>query len=124
MPAPYLLSDEHLDAFPDVVLAMDEPNGLLSVGGNLSTQRLLAAYAKGIFPWYSDGQPIMWWSPDPRAVIRINDFTVSRRLKKTINKNIFHVSLDTEFKDVISDCTQSRKDGMGTWITTEMQNVT
>jgi len=123
MSAPYLLSDEHIDLFPDVELALDEPNGLLAVGGDLSPQRLLAAYKQGIFPWYSDDQPIMWWSPDPRAVFKINDFKVSRSLQKTLNKDLFHVTFDTAFSDVIKHCSTTRKDGFGTWITNDMINA-
>lgn len=123
MTAPYLLSDDALDLFPDVELALDEPNGLLAVGGDLSPQRLLAAYKNGIFPWFSDDQPILWWSPNPRAILKLNDFKVSRSLKKTLNKKIFHVTLDTAFEDVITECASIRKDGFGTWITTDMLNA-
>ena len=120
MTAPYLLSDEQLDLFPDVELALDEPNGLLAVGGDLSPQRLLAAYKKGIFPWFSDDQPVLWWSPNPRSVLKLDDFKISRSLKKTLNKKIFHVTFDTAFDDVISACAGTRKDGFGTWITNDM----
>ncbi len=120
MTAPYLLSDEQLDLFPDVELALDEPNGLLAVGGDLSPQRLLAAYQNGIFPWFSDDQPILWWSPNPRSVLKLDDFKISRSLKKTLNKKIFHVTFDTAFDDVISACAGTRKDGFGTWITNDM----
>ena len=120
MTAPYLLSDEQLDVFPDVELALTDPDGLLAVGGDLSTKRLLAAYAKGIFPWYSDDQPIMWWSPDPRSILKLDDFKISRSLNKTLKKNIFHVTMDTAFNDVIRACAKTRKDGFGTWITAEM----
>ncbi len=123
MSAPYLLSDDQLDLFPDVELALEEPNGLLAVGGDLSPQRLLAAYKNGIFPWYSDDQPIMWWSPDPRAILKLDDFKISRSLKKTLNKNIFQVSFDTAFNDVIQACSMSRKDGFGTWITEGMMQA-
>ena len=120
MTAPYLLSDEQLDLFPDVELALDEPNGLLAVGGDLSPQRLLAAYKKGIFPWFSDDQPVLWWSPNPRSVLKLDDFKISRSLKKTLNKKIFHVTFDTAFDDVITACAGTRKDGFGTWITNDM----
>jgi len=123
MSAPYLLSDEHLDLFPDVALALKEPNGLIAVGGDLSPKRLLAAYSKGIFPWYSDEQPIMWWSPDPRAILYPDNFKVSRSLQKTLNKNIFHVTFDTAFDDVILECAKIRKDGFGTWITEDMMQA-
>ena len=120
MTAPYLLSDDLLDAFPDVELALDEPDGLLAVGGDLSPKRLLAAYKNGIFPWYSDDQPIMWWSPNPRAILKLDNFKISKSLNKTLKKNIFHVTLDTAFDDVIIACSGTRKDGFGTWITNDM----
>ena len=120
MTAPYLLSDDHIDLFPDVELALDEPNGLLAVGGDLSPQRLIAAYKKGIFPWYSDDQPILWWSPDPRAVLKLDDFKISRSLRKTLNKKLFYVTFDTAFDQVIAECASTRKDGFGTWITNDM----
>jgi len=120
MTAPYLLSDVHLDLFPDVELALEEPDGLLAMGGDLSPKRLLAAYKKGIFPWFSDDQPIMWWSPNPRAILKLDEFKISKSLKKTLNKNIFHVTLDTAFDEVIAACSSTRKDGFGTWITTDM----
>lgn len=123
MTAPYLLSDEYIDSFPDVELALDEPNGLLAIGGDLSPQRLLAAYKNGIFPWFSDDQPILWWSPDPRAVLKLDDFKISRSLKKTLNKKTFSVSLDTAFKEVVTQCASARKDGLGTWITKDMLNA-
>lgn len=123
MSAPYILSDDSLDLFPEVELALDEPNGLLAIGGDLSAQRLLAAYKSGIFPWFNDDQPILWWSPNPRSVLKLDDFKVSRSLKKTLNKNIFHVTFDTAFEEVISQCASTRKDGFGTWITTDMLNA-
>ncbi len=123
MTAPYLLSDNLIDTFPDVELALDEPDGLLAVGGDLSPKRLLAAYQKGVFPWYSDGQPIMWWSPNPRAVVKLNNFKTSKSLRKTLNKNIFYVTLDTAFNEVIAECASTRKDGFGTWITNEMRDA-
>jgi len=123
MTAPYLLSDDHIDLFPDVDLALNEPNGLLAVGGDLSPQRLLAAYKNGIFPWFSDDQPIMWWSPNPRAILKLNNFKISRSLKKTLNKKHFHVTFDTAFEEVINECSHTRKDGFGTWITTDMMHA-
>lgn len=123
MTAPYLLSDEIIDLFPDIEEALDEPNGLLAVGGDLSPKRLLAAYKKGIFPWFSDDQPIMWWSPNPRAILKLGNFKVSRSLKKTLNKNTFQVTFDNAFDDVIQECSHTRKDGFGTWITEEMMSA-
>jgi len=120
MTAPYLLSNEDPALFPGVELALTEPNGLLAVGGDLSSERLLNAYQRGIFPWYSDDQPIMWWSPNPRAIFEINDFKISRSLKKTLNKKLFNITFDSAFEDVIKQCATTRKDGFGTWITQDM----
>jgi leucyl/phenylalanyl-tRNA--protein transferase len=78
---PWLLSDS---AFPPIETALDDPNGLLAAGGDLSPERLLAAYARGIFPWYSEGQPVLWWSPDPRLVLFVDELRVSRSLRKTL----------------------------------------
>lgn len=123
MTAPYLLSDDSIDLFPDVELALDEPNGLLAVGGDLNPKRLLAAYKKGIFPWFNDDQPILWWSPNPRSILKLDDLKISRSLSKTLKKNIFHVSFDTAFDDVINECASMRKDGFGTWITSDMADA-
>ena len=109
--------------FPDVSLALIEPNGLLAIGGNLTPQCLLTAYERGIFPWYSDGQPILWWCPDPRSVLFPKELRVSRSLKKTINKNMFTVTLDTAFTQVIEACSESRPEASGTWITREMKDA-
>jgi leucyl/phenylalanyl-tRNA--protein transferase len=95
-----------------------EENGLLAVGGDLSPERLLLAYSMGIFPWYSEGQPILWWSPDPRLVLFPDELKVSRSLGKTIKKNLFRVTMDTAFDEVIASCAgvHRREDG-GTWLT-------
>ena len=106
--------------FPDVEQALTEPDGLLAVGGDLSPERLLEAYRRGIFPWYSEDQPVLWWSPNPRSVLFPDKLKISRSLKKTINKQIYTVTLDTAFRDVITACSQPRKDGNGTWITPDM----
>lgn len=106
--------------FPDVGYA--GPEGLLAVGGDLSSERLLAAYRHGIFPWYSEDQPILWWSPDPRAILLPADLKISRSLKKTIRRNVFQVSLDRKFAEVIRACAETPRDkeGTGTWITADM----
>ena len=91
MTAPYLLDDVHKTIFPDAELALTEPDGLLAVGGDLSVERLTSAYQQGIFPWYSEGQPILWWSPDPRCVIDPSTFVPSRSLAKRIRKADFEV---------------------------------
>ncbi len=106
--------------FPPVDLA--SPEGLLAIGGDLRAERLLSAYRHGIFPWYNEDQPILWWSPDPRAVLSPKKLKVSRSLKKTLRANTFKVSLDTCFREVIQACAiPRRKHGAGgTWITREM----
>lgn len=106
--------------FPPVETA--SPEGLLAVGGDLSTERLLAAYRHGIFPWYSEGQPILWWSPDPRAVLLPENLNISRSLRKTLRAGKFRVTLDTRFRDVILACAAPRPQHPygGTWITPEM----
>lgn len=105
--------------FPPVEYA--DPYGLLAFGGDLSMARLLLAYRQGIFPWYSEGQPILWWSPDPRMVIYPYTFHISRSLRKSLRQGRFTVTLDTCFKDVIAACGDSRiESGEGTWILPEM----
>jgi leucyl/phenylalanyl-tRNA--protein transferase len=114
----YQLADEDV-RFPD---AMDsEQDGLLAIGGDLSPERLISAYASGVFPWYNR-KPIMWWSPDPRTVIIPQDFKPSKSLKRTIKSGKFEVRFDTAFSRVIDTCGRiSRKDESGTWITTDMK---
>ena len=107
--------------FPDVELALRDPDGLLAMGGKLSTDWLLQAYRRGIFPWYGPGQPILWWAPDPRLVLLPEKLHISRSLAKTIRQNKFSVTLDTAFSDVIAACAQARQGQSGTWITPEMQ---
>lgn len=121
--APYWLDPEAKTTFPDVSTALSEPNGLLAIGGDLSVERLLAAYRQGIFPWYSRGQPILWWSPNPRAILRLNALKVSRSLRKSLRRADYQVRFDTAFEDVIRQCAKPRTDGLGTWITEEMRNA-
>ena len=98
-----------------------DPSGLLAVGGDLSNERLLEAYRLGIFPWYSDDQPILWWSPDPRLVLDLNDFKISRSLRKTLKREVFQVTLDHAFEEVIRACAVVPREAQnGTWITNEM----
>lgn len=105
--------------FPNPALA--EPEGLLAMGGDLSLPRLLAAYSNGIFPWYSDGQPLLWWSPDPRMVLFPEEFHRSRRLARTIRQGHFHIRADHAFTEVISACAHiPRRYETGTWIVPEM----
>jgi leucyl/phenylalanyl-tRNA--protein transferase len=106
-----------------VALALREPDGLLAVGGDLSMERLLTAYRRGIFPWYSGDQPILWWSPDPRSVLFPDKLHISRSLRKTLRKQQFKITMDTAFADVIYACSQPRAGEPGTWITDEMQQA-
>ncbi|MCG8672465.1 MAG: leucyl/phenylalanyl-tRNA--protein transferase [Pseudomonadales bacterium] len=112
--------DNHSYEFPPISTALDEPNGLLAAGGDLSVDRLKEAYRHGIFPWFEDGQPILWWSPDPRCVVFCEHFKPSRSLKKTINKGIFEVRIDSSFREVIEACSMPRTYSEDTWITDDM----
>lgn len=107
-------------AFPPIDTALVEPNGLLAAGGDLSPDRLLAAYRQGIFPWYADGQPILWWSPDPRMVLFVAEFRASRSLRKLVAQHRFDIRVDSAFRRVIEACAEPRKDDGGTWITSSM----
>jgi leucyl/phenylalanyl-tRNA--protein transferase len=103
--------------FPPLSAALDEPNGLLAIGGDLSPARLLAAYRAGIFPWFSEGQPILWWSPDPRMVLYVDEFKVSRSLAKRVRAGTFETRVDTAFRSVIQACADTPRAGQGgTWI--------
>jgi leucyl/phenylalanyl-tRNA--protein transferase len=104
--------------FPPAHLA--SPEGLLAIGGDLRTERLLEAYRHGIFPWYSEGQPILWWSPDPRMVLFPDRLKVARSLRKTLRAGRLRVALDTRFRDVMQACAEPRPGQHGTWITPEM----
>lgn len=117
----YLLEGTDPDTpFPDPNTAEEEPNGLLAVGGDLSPRRLLNAYRQGLFPWYSEGQPILWWSPDPRMVLFPTELHVSRSLRKTLRQGRFQVSVDRAFEAVIQACAAPRADATGTWLVDEM----
>lgn len=105
--------------FPNPELA--EEDGLLAVGGDLSEDRLLLAYSMGIFPWYADSPPVLWWSPDPRLVLIPDELKISRSLRQVINKGLFTIKMDTAFAEVIRSCAGIRREGQhGTWITEEM----
>lgn len=106
--------------FPEVEQALTNPEGLLAAGGDLSVSRLLRAYRSGIFPWYEDGQPILWWSPNPRGVIYTNDFKISTSLRKTLRKHDWTVTFDADFKKTVIACAAPRSYARGTWITNEM----
>ncbi len=109
------------DPFPPVEMALREPNGLLCAGGDLSPSRLLAAYRRGIFPWYSPGEPLLWWSPDPRMVLFPAEIKISRSLAKVLRNRPYEVRLDTSFARVMAECAAPRKGHPGTWISAEMQ---
>ena len=116
----FRLVDEPIFPPPDYA----DPSGLLAVGGDLSKERLLEAYRLGIFPWYSDDQPLLWWSPDPRLVLDLKDFMISRSLRKTLKKAIFQVTFDHAFEQVIQACAVVPRTAQnGTWITEEMQEA-
>jgi len=107
--------------FPGLGAALQDPNGLLAIGGDLSPRRLLAAYARGIFPWYSPGQPVLWWSPDPRMVLFPDELKVSRSLEKRLRRNDYEVRFDSAFREVMQACSATpRPDQDGTWIVPEM----
>ncbi|SEH06683.1 leucyl/phenylalanyl-tRNA--protein transferase [Candidatus Venteria ishoeyi] len=125
MQRPYLLSiDTPWHQFPPLDKALKYPDGLLAIGGDLHVQRLVHAYKQGIFPWYSDEQPILWWSPDPRMVLFPERLKVSRSLRKNIRNGGFSVTLNHAFLDVIAACALvAREEQEGTWITEEMMEA-
>jgi leucyl/phenylalanyl-tRNA--protein transferase len=108
------------DAFPPVEEALREPDGLLAAGGDLGSDRLLYAYRRGIFPWYDDGQPLLWWSPDPRCVLEQGHFHLSRRLRRYLRQSTAEVRFNTSFGDVIHACAGPRRSEQATWITPDM----
>ncbi|MGE8416271.1 MAG: leucyl/phenylalanyl-tRNA--protein transferase [Pseudomonas sp.] len=110
-------------AFPPLEKAMREPNGLLAAGGDLSAERLVQAYRHGCFPWFSEGQPILWWSPDPRTVLFPDELHVSRSLGKLLRKQRYQVTFDQDFAAVISACAAPRTYADGTWISEAMQQA-
>jgi leucyl/phenylalanyl-tRNA--protein transferase len=109
-----------LEPFPRTEHALAEPNGLLAAGGDLSTQRLLLAYRHGIFPWYSEGEPILWWSPDPRMVFDTGKIHVASRLQRWLRRCDWTIQADTAFADVVRACAAPRRGHNGTWITRAM----
>lgn len=111
--------DKYSYSFPNPLYACDE--GVLAYGGDLSSTRLITAYTKGIFPWYNKHDPILWWSPNPRLILDLNEFKVSKSLKKTIKNNIFEIKFDTNFRQVMIECSKINRDGQkGTWILPEV----
>ena len=117
------LADNPEAPFPPLDQALIEPDGLLAAGGDLSPVRLLNAYQHGIFPWFNEGEPILWWSPDPRCVLYPNKLKISRSLKKTLNKAPFEIRIDTAFAEVLKACAAPREQQAGTWITDSMFNA-
>lgn len=116
--------------FPPLSQALIEPNGLIAIGGDLSAARLLSAYSQGIFPWFNTGEPVMWWSPNPRMVLFPNELKISSSLKKTLKKNLFEVRFNTAFRQVITACSDSKRDQhassthqSNTWISQDMINA-
>jgi len=118
----YQLNDNSIE-FPPLAYALTEPNGLLAVGGDLSPQRLTSAYSQGIFPWFSENDPLMWWSPDPRAIIKLSDFRINRTLRKALKKHPYTITLNTAFEQVIGLCSDAPFRDDGTWILPEMQTA-
>ncbi len=124
MHGPFWIDDhDDITRFPPVELALKQPNGLLAVGGDLSPERLLAAYRQSIFPWYSEGQPILWWSPDPRAVLFPADLHVSRSLRKKLRKRALEITLDRAFEEVVAACAEPRSYEKETWISPEIHRA-
>ncbi len=114
--------DPALD-FPDPEHVEGEPAGLIAFGGDLSPERLIKAYSQGFFPWFEQGQPILWWCPDPRAILPVGGINISRSLKKTLKRQDFLITFDQAFPDVVSACAAPRSSNEGTWITQEMKNA-
>jgi len=108
------------DPFPPVEQALTDPNGLLAAGADLSVERLLDAYLRGIFPWFGEEDPLLWWSPDPRMVLMVDELHVSRSLRRVIRSGRYTVTLDTAFTAVMAGCAEHRTDEAGTWITPRM----
>lgn len=116
----WLSPGDPVSSFPPVDCALSEPDGLLAAGGDLSSERLLYAYRNGIFPWYDTGQPLLWWSPDPRCVLLPGGFHVARRLRRYLGQSTANVRFNTAFGAVIRACAGPRRSEQGTWITPDM----
>lgn len=123
MRLPWLRPDAPLDAFPPSTQALSSPNGLLCAGADLSPQRLLTAYARGIFPWFSPGEPILWWTPTPRCVWPLADVRMPSRLRREIRSSGWQITADTAFAEVMHECAAPRPDQEGTWITADMHRA-
>lgn len=123
LPVPWLAPNDETTPLPDPETALADPSGLLAIGASLSPQRLESAYRRGIFPWYAPGEPILWWSPDPRALITPSGFHMSRSLRRRLQKPDYEVCMDTAFEAVVAACAAPRLDQPGTWITPEMADA-
>jgi len=110
--------DKYSHSFPNPLYASNE--GLVAFGGDLNPNRILKAYTIGIFPWYNENDPILWWSPNPRLVLKLEDFKISKSLQKTINKNLYEIKFDTNFRQTMIECANIRKNKEGTWILDEV----
>lgn len=117
------LQEDELPYFPKTKYAQEEPNGLLAAGGLLSPAWLVTAYKQGIFPWYDDESPILWWSPAPRMILKREDFHIGRSLRKLMRKPPYKISCNLAFEEVIFQCAQPRGDEEGTWITVDMEQA-
>ena len=121
LPNGRVASIEDKCAFPPLSLALKDPNGLIAIGGDLSLTRLLDAYQNGIFPWFSEGEPIMWWSPNPRMVLFPDELKISKSLQKTLKNKPFEVRFNSAFREVMQACSNTRREGQaGTWITNDI----
>ena len=109
--------------FPPTHEALIEPNGLLAIGGDLTTERLLNAYKLGIFPWYESSNPILWWTPNPRSVLFLNELHISRSMRKILKRKKYRVVFDRDFSKVVEQCALARKSDGGTWLNGEMQQA-
>jgi leucyl/phenylalanyl-tRNA---protein transferase len=119
----WLSPDDPPERFPPLERALRDPPGLLAAGGDLTPERLMAAYARGIFPWYAAGQPVLWWSPDPREVLLPRQFHCSRSLARSLGTRGFMLYADRDFPAVVAACAAPRAASPGTWITAEMQRA-
>lgn len=119
----WLSPDDPVDRFPPHEAALREPAGLLAAGGDLDPERLVAAYRRGIFPWFSPGEPVLWWSPDPREVLFPDEFHRSRSLRRTLRAGRFEMRWNSGFAAVIERCAAPREGGGGTWITPQMRRA-
>ncbi|MCH7830074.1 MAG: leucyl/phenylalanyl-tRNA--protein transferase [Proteobacteria bacterium] len=119
----WLSPDDPPENFPPLAAALREPEGLLAAGGDLNTDRLLYAYRKGIFPWYEEGQPLLWWSPNPRCVFLPGDLHISRRTLRELRRSTAEIRVNTAFAEVVRACAGPRRSQQGTWITQDMMRA-